>query len=307
MADLRQQIEAVRRFSRFYTRRIGVLEEGLLHSPFSLTEARIIYELAHREPVSATVLGEELGLDAGHLSRVIAALARRGVVVRSASPDDGRVKLLTLTQAGRREFANLNEASRVQVESMLSGLDGDEQVALVESMATIRGILGDDGPEPAPYLLRPPVPGDLGWVVQTHARLYHHEYGWNEEFEGLVADIVSTFIRQFDPDRERCWIAEKDGDNVGSVFLVKKSDRVAQLRLLLVSPAARGSGIGGRLVHECTRFARSVGYGSITLWTNSNLHAARRLYEREGYRLVDEEPHHSFGHDLVGQIWEMTL
>lgn len=307
MGNLGQHIEAVRRFGRFYTRRIGVLEEGLLHSPFSLTEARVIYELAHREPVSAAVLGDDLGLDAGYLSRVVATLERRGIVSKAISPDDGRVRLLALTQAGRQEFATLNEASRAQVESMLTALEPAERASLIDSMARIREILGEDEPAEVPYLLRPPVPGDLGWVIQTHGRMYHREYGWNEQFEGLVSKVVSEFVKHFDPERERCWIAEKDGDSVGSVFLVRKSERVAQLRLLLVTPQARGLGIGGRLVRECTQFARDAGYEAITLWTNSVLHAACRLYEREGYRLVEEEPHHSFGADLVGQIWELTL
>lgn len=302
-----QRIEAVRRFSRFYTRRIGVLREGLLDSPFSLTTARLIYELAHHEETSATALAEELALDPGYVSRLLRRLHEQGLLEKRRSADDGRVTLLSLTQAGEDAFSQLNAASQSQVEGMLSALSETDQERLVRAMDTIQRLLGAQPEHKVPYILRPHQPGDMGWVVGRHAVLYNREYGWDEGFEALVAEIVAKFIQNFDPKGERCWIAEKEGENVGSVFLVRKSESVAQLRLLLVEPQARGLGIGKRLVGECTRFARQVGYRTITLWTNDVLHAARHLYELEGYRLAREEPHHSFGHDLVGQFWELEL
>jgi DNA-binding MarR family transcriptional regulator/GNAT superfamily N-acetyltransferase len=302
-------IEAVRRFNRFYTRQIGLLEEGLLETPFGLTEARVLYELAHHEQTTATHLGEELGLDAGYLSRILRGFQKRGLLARRRSPADGRQVLLTLTDAGQVAFADLNEASRGQIESLLSDLAETDQDRLVHALETIQRLLGAHPEHRVPYILRPHQSGDMGWVVQRHGVLYNQEYGWDEQFEGLVAEIVAGFLRSFDPRRERCWIAEREGENVGSVFLVRHPERegVAKLRLLLVEPKARGLGIGKRLVQECTRFARQAGYRTITLWTNSVLHAARQIYEQEGYLLVREEPHHSFGHDLVGQTWELEL
>jgi DNA-binding MarR family transcriptional regulator/GNAT superfamily N-acetyltransferase len=302
-----QRIEAMRRFGRFYTRRIGVLEEGLLQSPFPLTSARLIYELAQHQKTSATELSDELGLDPGYASRLLRQLHEQGLVEKRPSDEDGRVTLLSLTQRGQEEFAKLNAASRSQVEQMLSDLSDADQHQLVEAMATIQRLLGADPEHKVPYILRPHQPGDMGWVVQRHGMLYHLEYRWNEQFEALVAEIVAKFVQNFDPKRERCWIAEKDGENVGSSFLVRKSESVAQLRLLLVEPKVRGLGIGKRLVSECTRFAKQTGYSKIMLWTNDVLHAARHVYELEGYRLIREESHHSFGHDLVGQFWELEL
>jgi DNA-binding MarR family transcriptional regulator/GNAT superfamily N-acetyltransferase len=304
-ADLNQRIEAVRRFSRFYTRKIGVLQEGLLNTPFSLTEARVLYELAHHEQTTATHLSKELGLDAAYLSRILRGLRKRGLLDRVASKSDGRRYMLSLTEGGQEAFDTLNAASRSEVEGMLSELSEEEQHRVVGAMQTVEALLGAQPEHKVPYILRPHQPGDMGWVVQRHGVLYNQEYGWDEEFEALVAEIVAKFIRDYDSKRERCWIAEKNGENVGSVFLVKKSEAAAQLRLLLVEPRARGLGIGKRLVHECTRFARQRGYGKIVLWTNSVLDAARHIYELEGYRLVEEESHHSFGHDLVGQNWEL--
>jgi DNA-binding MarR family transcriptional regulator/ribosomal protein S18 acetylase RimI-like enzyme len=302
-----KQIEAVRRFGRFYTGQIGVLREGLLDSPFSLTEARIIYELAHHEQATASVLGDELALDPGYISRLLRRLQKAGLLKKKASGEDMRVKLLFLTKKGQEAFAKLNAASRSQVEAMLADLSDVDRQRLIGAMSTIQRILGAEREQRVPYILRTHQPGDMGWVLQRHGLLYSLEYDWDEKFEALVAGIVTKFIQNFDPRKERCWIAEKDGENVGSVFLVRKSGRVAQLRLLLVEPHARGLGIGKRLVSECTRFARQVGYRKITLWTNGVLHAARSIYEREGYRLVEEEPHHSFGHDLVGQSFELEL
>ncbi|MGH7528509.1 MAG: bifunctional helix-turn-helix transcriptional regulator/GNAT family N-acetyltransferase [Gemmatimonadales bacterium] len=304
------RIAAVRRFNRFYTRQIGVLNEGLLHSPFSLTEVRVLYELAHREQPTAAELGKALGLDTGYLSRILRGFKKGRLVSRASSSADRRRSLLALTDAGRKAFAALDARSGDEVAAMLGSLTDGEQNRLLESMRAIERLLGAEVEEKAAnaaLLLRPHQPGDMGWVVHRHGVLYAQEYGWDERFEGLVARIVGEFVQHFDPQRERCWIAEKDGASVGSVFLVEESDTVARLRLLLVEPSARGLGIGARLVSECVRFARQAGYRKITLWTNDILHAARHIYRRAGFRLVHEEPHHSFGDDLVGQTWELDL
>ena len=306
-SEFQQRVAAVRRFNRFYTRRIGALHEGLLHSPFSLTEARVLYELAHRDRPTATELGKDLGLDAGYLSRILRGFTQRGLLARTASTADGRQALLALTPKGRRAFAPLDTRSREEVGTMLSAHGGAEQARLIQAMRTIEGLLGTPSPRVAAYVLRSHQPGDMGWVVHRHGALYALEYGWDERFEALVATIVAKFIEHLDPKRERCWIAEKDGELVGSVFLVKQSKTVAKLRLLLVEPSARGLGIGARLVSECVRFARQVGYRKITLWTNSVLHAARHIYREAGFRLIHREPHRSFGHDLVGETWELPL
>ncbi len=305
LADPR--VDAVRRFNRLYTRRIGALRAGLLDSPFSLAEARLLYELAHRERPAAAELARDLGLDAGYLSRLLRGLERRRLIGRERSRADGRRSLLSLTTAGRRTFATLDARSSAEVRSMLEKLPESGQRRLVEAMRDVERLLGG-APEPkVPYLLRPHRPGDMGWVVHRHGALYAQEYGWDERFEALVATIVAKFIENFDPKRERCWIAERDGGIVGAVFLVSKSPAVAQLRMLYVEPDARGLGIGRRLVDECERFAREKGYRKIVLWTNSILHAARHIYEAAGYRLVAAAPHHSFGHRLVGQTWELKL
>jgi len=306
-AGLSQRVEAVRRFSRFYTQQIGVLNEGLLESPFSLSEARVIYELAHRETASATELRNDLCLDAGYLSRILSRFRERGLVHRQPSEADGRQNVIRLTEQGQDAFSMLDARSRNQIEAMLGRLSTPEQNRLVGATRTIEELLGARPAQKVPYLLRPHQPGDMGWVVCRHGVLYAEEYGWDEQFEALVAGIVAEFIQHFVPKRERCWIAERDGENVGSVFLVKKSDTEAKLRLLLVEPKARGLGIGARLVYECVRFARQAGYGKITLWTNSVLLAARSIYAQVGFRLVFEEPHHSFGHDLIGETWELDL
>jgi DNA-binding MarR family transcriptional regulator/GNAT superfamily N-acetyltransferase len=304
---LPQRVEAVRRFNRFYTKQIGALQEGLLKSPFSLTEARVLYELAQHEEVTARALSNELGLDAGYLSRILRGFRHKGLVERRPSETDGRKSMLRLTDPGEDVFARLNNDSRVEVETMLTKLSEAEQLRLVDSMRRVEDLLGAS-PEPkVPYILRPHQPGDMGWVVHRHGVLYAQEYGWDERFEALVAEIAAKFIQELDPARERCWIAEKDGENVGSVFLVKKSDTVAKLRLLIVEPRARGLGIGKRLVQECLRFARRVGYRKVTLWTNDVLHAARHIYEQEGFHLVERKPHAIFGVPLVGETWEKDL
>jgi len=305
--ELQQHVEAVRRFNRFYTKQIGVLHEKLLRSPFSLTEARIIYELAHQEQTTATRLVSELGLDGGYVSRVLRGFEKRGFLAKHPSETDGRKSILQLTGKGQEAFATIDTRSRRQIEAVLKGLSTADQNRLVEAVNTIAGLLGARPEHKVPYLLRPHRPGDMGWVVHRHGVLYAEEYGWDERFEALVAGIVSNFIQRYDPKRERCWIAEREEEIVGSVFLVKKSKTAAKLRLLLVEPEARGLGIGTRLVQECSRFARQAGYRKIMLWTNSVLHAARRIYQAAGYRLVREEPHHSFGHDLIGETWELKL
>jgi DNA-binding MarR family transcriptional regulator/N-acetylglutamate synthase-like GNAT family acetyltransferase len=302
-----QRVEAVRRFNRFYTQQIGVLQEKLLRSPFSLAEARVLYELAHHEKITAVELSKKLGLDAGYLSRILRGFQKRRLIDKKPSETDRRQSLLRLTEQGRQAAASLNAASHSEIEAMLSSLSAEEQKRLLAAMRTIEEVLGPRPEHKAAYLLRPHQPGDMGWVVHRHGVLYAQEYGWDERFEALVAEIVARFIQRYDPKRERCWIAEKDGENVGCVFLVKQSPTVARLRLLLVEPKARGLGIGARLVSECVRFARRAGYRKITLWTNSVLHAARHIYEKAGFRLVREEPHHSFGHDLIGETWELKL
>ena len=302
-----QRVAAVRRFNRFYTRQIGVLHEGLLQSAFSLAEARVLYELAHRDRPTASELGRELGLDPGYLSRILRSFEQRGLLAREASPADGRQSLLRLTEAGEAAFAPLNSRSREEIGAMLHALSPAQQKSLAEAMTTIETLLGAPPERKAPYMLRPHQPGDIGWITHRQAVLYATEYGWDERFEALVAEIAARFIERFDAKHERCWIAERDGEIVGSVFVVKKSKSVAQLRLLYVEPSARGLGIGRRLVAECIRFARQAAYKKLMLWTNSILDAARHLYVEAGFKLIAEEPHHSFGHDLVGETWELKL
>ncbi len=305
--DVDQRIATVRRFNRFYTGRIGVLREWLLQSPFSLTEARVLYELANREQSTARAIGEELRLDSGYLSRILQGFQKRGLIEKKQSEIDGRQSLLRLTEQGLHAFAQLETGSRNEVRGILKTLPELHQQQLVRAMETIESLLSrPSAPRPS-YRLRPPEPGDIGWVVQRHGVLYAREYNWNGEFEGLVSEIAGKFLQQFNPERERCWIAESGGQNVGSVFLVQESATVAKLRLLLVEPEARGMGIGAALVNECLLFARQTGYQKVRLWTDSSLHAARHIYEKAGFRLVEEEAHHSFGHDLVGQTWETDL
>ncbi len=302
-----ERIAAVRRFNRFYTQRIGVLQEGWVKSPFSLTEARVLYELIHRKQPTATELGKDLGLDAGYLSRILRGFAARGLVRKEISDADGRQSLLSITERGRRRFAPIEAHTSSEAQAMLSGLSLAAQSRLFDAMRTIERVLGA-GPEPkVPYILRPVRPGDMGWIVGRHGVLYGQDYGWDERLEALTAEIVAAFIRDHDPKRERCWIAESEGENVGSVLLVKESERVARLRLLLVEPKARGLGIGARLVDECVRFARATGYRKITLWTHSVLTAARRIYERAGFKLVHRKPHASFGKRLMGETWDLKL
>jgi DNA-binding MarR family transcriptional regulator/GNAT superfamily N-acetyltransferase len=301
-----RHVAAVRHFNRFYTRLIGVLEEGQVASAHSLTELRVLYELAHRDDPVAADLVSDLGIDAGYLSRIIKKFARAGLVAKVASATDGRRQRLRLTEAGHAAFAPLERATERQIAALIAPLDASGRERLVGAMATIEGLLGK-GPPPAPYLLRPHRPGDMGWVVHRQAVLYAREYGWDETFEALVAEIAAKFITDFDPKRERCWIAERDGEILGAVFVVAATEEEAKLRLLYVEPEARGLGIGRRLVAECVRFARDTGYRRLVLWTNDVLVAARRIYQSAGFRLVRSEAHHSFGKDLVGEFWELEL
>jgi DNA-binding MarR family transcriptional regulator/GNAT superfamily N-acetyltransferase len=306
---LDRRVEAVRHFNRDYTRRIGVLREGLVDSPFSLTQARVLYELAHRDQPTATALGQELGLDAGYLSRILSAFGRRGLLARRASKTDGRQSLLRLTPRGRQVFAKLDAGSAREVRGLIAPLAVGDQRRLVAAMRTIEDLLGarEAGARPRPCRIRAPRPGDMGWVIHRHGEVYDREWGWGEGFEALVAEIVVRFMEKHDPRRERAWIADLDGERVGSIFLVAKSKTVAKLRLLLVEPAARGLGVGQRLVDVCVRFARSARYRKIVLWTQSILDPARHIYAKAGFRLVGQEPNHEFGSGLISETWELRL
>jgi DNA-binding MarR family transcriptional regulator/GNAT superfamily N-acetyltransferase len=303
----KDQITAVRAFNRFYTKRLGVLGQKLMNSPFSLSEARALYELANRENPSAKTIGIELDLDPGYLSRIVQKFEQDGLIRSKPSPADRRQNRLSLTAKGRQAFSKLDRSSHEEVGKMLAALPHDSRRRLTSAMAAIEQLLGSSATAPSTAMLRDPRPGDMGWVVQSHGALYASEYGWDSSFEALVAEIAANFLRSFDASRERCWIAELEGAPVGSVFLVKHSDDVAKLRLLLVDPAGRGRGLGRRLVAECILFARACGYRTITLWTQSILTAARQIYRNAGFVLVKTEPHRSFGQSLVGETWEMNL
>jgi DNA-binding MarR family transcriptional regulator/N-acetylglutamate synthase-like GNAT family acetyltransferase len=300
------RVAAVRHFNRFYTQRIGVLHEGLLASPYSLAEVRVLYELAHRTRLTARDLAHELALDSGYLSRILRTFEKRGLVRRETASEDARRRPLSLTPAGRRTFAPLDRASQKEVAAMLASLSASDQARIAGSMQTIEHLLAPSAAE-APFVLRTHRPGDMGWVIQAHGELYWREYGWDERFEALVAHIAAEFIEKFDPQRERCWIAERDGERVGSVFLVRKSTTVAKLRLLIVDPKARGLGLGKHLVAECVRFARACGYRRVTLWTQENLLAARHIYEQAGFTRSTKESHAMFGVPLIGETWDLDL
>ena len=307
-AGLDARIDAVRRFNRFYTQRIGMLRQSLYDSPWSLAEVRVLYELAHASGrIVAADLAQRLGLDAGYLSRILRGFVASGYVRKSRAEGDARRLQLTLTPAGRKAFAPVDRASHDEIAALLAPLPSGSQRRLVGAMQTVETLLGEPDKIAAPFVLRPHRPGDMGWVVACHGRLYAEEYGWDETFEALVAEIAARFINKYNSKRERCWIAERNGENVGSVFVVERSPTVAQLRLLIVEPSARGAGIGRRLVAECIDFARRIGYRKMMLWTNGGLDAARHLYEGAGFRLTKEERHHSFGKDLVGQTFVLDL
>jgi DNA-binding MarR family transcriptional regulator/GNAT superfamily N-acetyltransferase len=298
-----------RRFNRMYTRFIGTLNEGLLNSEYSLAEARVLYELATRDAPKAREIADELGMDAGYLSRMLGKFERDGLLKRKASEQDGRYADLTLTGRGRSAFKKLNALSEEQAQTVLGGLSPSARMQLIDCMRTMEGILSKTDRKRLPYILRPHRVGDMGWIVHREGVGYAEQYGWDETFEALVARIVDQFVTNFDPSRERCWIAEIDGQNVGHIFLVKHPEEpdTAKLRLLFVEPCARGMGLGDALVKECVRFARTAGYKKVVLWTQSILVGAHRIYERAGFRLVHEAPHHSFGKDLVGQTWELVM
>ncbi|MCB9102459.1 MAG: MarR family transcriptional regulator [Anaerolineales bacterium] len=291
MAISPDEINTVRHFNRFFTRQIGVLREGLLHSPYSLTEARIIFELAHRPNLTASELGNELGLDAGYLSRILTKLEQQNLIEKTRSDEDGRQRLITLTTAGQDAFALLDGRSSEEVAEMLGELSNGDRLRLIEAMNTIEDILNHGFKYAEPFYLRHHETGDMGWVIYQHGLLYHREYGWDESFEALVAQICADFITNYDPAKERCWLAEMQGERVGSIFCVNAGDGVAKLRLLLVDPKARDLGLGTRLVKEGIRFSRRAGYQKVTLWTNDILIAARQIYEKLGFRLLQKHPH----------------
>jgi DNA-binding MarR family transcriptional regulator/N-acetylglutamate synthase-like GNAT family acetyltransferase len=301
------RVAAVRRFNRFYTRQIGVLQHGLLDGPFSLAEARVLFEVAHRKQPTAAQLGADLGLDAGYLSRMLRGFERKGLLHKARSAVDGRERFLVLTDAGRKAFARLDSRSADAVRTLLARCTEHDQRRIVGAMTTIEHLLEPARPTARTVALRELRPGDLGWIVHRHGALYAREHGYDATFEALVSEIAAHFLREFDPERERGWVAEIEGEIVGSVLLVKKSARVAKLRLLLVEPHARGQGIGRKLVAACVGFAKAAGYHRITLWTQSTLAAARHVYEQAGFRLTHEEPHKSFGCNLVAQTWELAL
>jgi DNA-binding MarR family transcriptional regulator/GNAT superfamily N-acetyltransferase len=305
MPQLADDIAAIRQFNRAYTRRIGLLNRGLLNSEFNLVEARILYELAHRERPTAAELATFLSLDPGYLSRLLANLTKRGLLSREPSKEDGRAIALGLTAAGRAAFAELDRRSKREVTDMLEGFSSGRRRKLVAAMTTVETLLDNDvTPRPR---IRTHEPGDLGWIVERHGAVYARDYGFDASFEALVAEIAAKFLKEYDPARERCWIAELDGQRVGSVMLVKYTNDIAKLRLLLVEAEARGMRLGRQLVETCIAFAKAVGYREITLWTNSILDEARGLYESLGFVLVKEAPHHSFGRNLVGQDWTLRL
>jgi DNA-binding MarR family transcriptional regulator/N-acetylglutamate synthase-like GNAT family acetyltransferase len=307
--DFPSLVDSVRSFNRFYTQQIGVLSEGVLKSRFSLTEVRVMYELAHRERSVAAQIAKDLGLDPAYLSRVLRRFEKGGLIRRVASTEDARASVVALTKKGAATFAGLDKQQDKDVRSMLEQVRPERRTEMVRGMETIRRTLSGNEQASRSFVLRPPRVGDLGWIVYRHGALYAQEYGWNEHFEALVAEIVAAFVNNFDPKKERCWIAERDSEIVGSVFVVKKTKTVAKLRMLYVEPSARGLGIGRKLVEECILFARQCGYKKMTLWTQSLLHSARKIYQAAGFTLVHEGTEQEPFGEKVGmpQIWEMEL
>ncbi|MFL9669162.1 GNAT family N-acetyltransferase [Variovorax sp. AB1(2024)] len=301
-------VKAIRQFNRFYTRRIGALDP-YLGSPMSLTDVRVLYELAHRETAVASEIGRDLGLDAGYMSRILRRFESEGWLTREPHPRDARQSVLHLTEAGHAAFAPLQQKSREEAAALLESLEPSQRQQLVQAMGTMQSLLDPDAapPKPQAAILRDPAPGDIGWVVQQHGEIYAREYGWNSKFEALVAGIASEFLLKFQPEWERCWIAELNGERVGAIFVVRKSATVAQLRMLILTPGARGLGLGSKLVDECIAFARLKGYKKMVLWTNSCLTAARGIYAKRGFQLTQSEPHEGYGSPLVGETWELKL
>jgi DNA-binding MarR family transcriptional regulator/GNAT superfamily N-acetyltransferase len=308
-AEMDHAIAAYRRFTRFYTGIVGLLGDKLLKHGRSLAEARVLYEMAAAGRVSATEIAAVLHMDEGYLSRILRRLESERLLTRNPSASDARQVVLKLTRKGKATFAGLDRFSSGQARDALASLTPGHRSQVIRSMQTIETLLGKEAAPAAPIVLRPHRPGDMGWVVSRNGGAYAQEYGWDETYEALVARITADFITNFDPRRERCWIAERGGERLGCIFLVRHPERedTARLRLLLVEPAARGTGLGKALVNECIQFARSCGYSKVTLWTQSILHAAHHIYQQAGFRLVAEEPHHSFGVDLVGQTWELDF
>jgi DNA-binding MarR family transcriptional regulator/GNAT superfamily N-acetyltransferase len=305
--DFDVRVQAIRHFNRFYTKHVGALNEGLLKSPYSLTEMRVLYDLAYHGPLTARDLSDGLNLDPGYLSRILSAFRNKGMIKKTPSEKDRRRLLLTLTAVGKAAFDRFDAASQAETGEVIGKLSDDDQIRLVDAMATIESLLSGEAKRPAPVILRDPRPGDMGWVVHRQAALYWREYRFDNDFEALIAEIVGKFILEFDPAWERCWIAEQNGSIVGSVFVVRQSDKIAKLRLLYLEPQTRGQGVGKQLVNACIQFAQDKGYHQLTLWTNDNLAAAGHIYKKAGFKLIDEEPHHSFGQDLVGQTWTLDL
>lgn len=301
------RVSRVREFNRFYTRRIGVLQEGYSGGPFSLAESHVLYEIGQRDRPTATDIARELGLDAGYLSRILKAFEVRGYIVREPSRNDARQTLLSMTPRGRKAFAPIETDTIKEVSTMLDALSADEQDRLTTAMSTIETLLGEKDEPRVPYILRPLRAGDIGWVVGRHGTIYGREFGWDQTIEVLTAEILTAFVKNFDPKRECGWVAERNGEPCGCVFIVKEDDQTARLRLLLVDPSARGLGIGKRLVEECLRFSRQAGYQRITLWTHRVLGAARKLYIDAGFRLTKEWNHDDFGKTLVAETWELDL
>ncbi len=300
-------VETIRGFSRCYTRRIGLLHEGLLGSPLSLAEGRIVYELGRRGTATASVLAGDLDLDGGYLSRLLRSFEERGLIARRVAADDARQLEVSLTEAGQALYAGIDARSADEIGRLLAGLAPAQRERLTAALGTAEAILSGRALEGGPIVLRDPRPGDIGWVIHRHGALYAAEYGWDATFEGMVAEVAGAFLRTHDAARERCWIAERDEAILGSAFVVRESDELARLRLLYVEPEARGLGIGRRLVRECLRFARRAGYRRMTLWTNTVLTAARAIYASEGFRVTQSNPHRSFGNDLVDETWEREL
>ena len=305
--SLASRIEAVRRFSRFYTRRIGVLEETLLHSPFTLPEGRLVYEIANRDRSTAQELCRDLGLDPGYVSRLLQGLEKRGCIGRKRSTADKRQTELTLTAKGQRLWGAMNEQSRQDIANLLAGLPVERQDRLVKALETVQRLLDEPPEKRTPFTLRPHQPGDMGWIIRRQTQLYTNEYGWDGTFEAMLAEIAGKFIAKFDPKSDNCWIAERNGEMVGSVFLVRATRTTGQLRMLYVEASARGLGIGQRLVETCIQDARAKGYRKLMLWTNDILVSARKIYIAAGFRLIKEEKHDSFGKKLVGQFWSLDL